>query len=131
MSDFDHNSIKTVDWISGCCMMISREVFRKIGMFDEKYFLFNEDIDICRSAKNFGYKVVYFPDVHVLHRITSSNAKAKTATIIKRHLGMSYYYRKHHFDSVIARGVVNLMIILRCLSQVMLNLLKQERNERL
>ena len=120
LTDFDHNEIKEVDWLSGSCLMIPRKVFLRVGMFDENYFLFNEDVDLCKSLKKYGYKVLYYPYAKVNHRITSSNRKVDSVIIVKRHLGMSYYFKKHHKVNIILRCFVNLFISLRCFSQLIL-----------
>lgn len=124
MMDFDHNAVKEVDWVSGCCMMSPREIFFKIGLFDENYFLFNEDVDLCKNAKNNRYKVIYYPFAEVYHRITSSNRKLAPEIIIKRHLGMSYYFRKHHDAGIIPGLFINTMIATRCLLQLIANFFK-------
>ncbi len=124
MLDFDHDSVKEVDWVSGCCMMIRKEVFRQIGGFDENYFLFNEDVDICRAAWNNGFKVVYCPTAQINHDISSSNSKTPARIVIQRHRGMSYYYKKHHSANVLKRFFVNAMVGLRCCSQLILNVFK-------
>lgn len=124
MTDFDHNSAKEVDWLSGCCMMTPRSMFFKIGLFDENYFLFNEDVDLCKSAKTNGCKVVYYPSAVVYHHITSSNRRLPPGIIIKRHLGMIYYCRKHHRASIFSGLFVNLLITLRCFFQLLINFFK-------
>jgi len=67
MQDFDHNKVQEVDLLVGACFMIPRHVYEKIGGFDERYFLFMEDFDLCREIHKAGYKVVYFPEVAVTH----------------------------------------------------------------
>lgn len=124
MTDFDHNSVKEVDWVSGCCMMAPREIFCKIGLFDENYFLFNEDVDLCKNAGSRGYKVIYYPFAEVYHSITSSNRKLAPGIIIKRHIGMSYYFRKHHGAGIPLRLFINLMITTRCFFQLLVNFFK-------
>ncbi len=124
LSDFDHNKIKEIDWLSGSCMMIYRNVFKRVGFFDENYFLFNEDVDLCKNLKNQGYKIVYYPHSKVYHHITSSNGKVEPGIIIKRHLGMSYYFRKHHHLNFAIRYLVNFFIALRCLTQLLLNFVR-------
>ncbi len=124
MLDFDHDSVKEVDWVSGCCMMIRKEVFRQIGGFDENYFLFNEDVDICRAAWGKGFKVVYYPSARIDHDISSSNSKTSARIVIQRHAGMSYYYKKYHSANVLKIFFVNAMIGLRCCSQLILNIFK-------
>ncbi|MBT5867297.1 MAG: glycosyltransferase family 2 protein [Nitrospinaceae bacterium] len=124
MKDFNHDEIRDVDWLSGCCLMVPRAVFNSAKGFDENYFLFNEDVDLCRSIHQSGFKVTYFPLVRITHHISTSNSKVPAQIIIKRHLGMSHYYRKHHGDNLVTRIIVNMMISLRCLSQLAFNLLK-------
>ena len=67
MTDFDHSAIQEVDLLVGACFMIPRHVYEKVGGFDERYFLFMEDFDLCREIAKAGYKVVYFPEASVTH----------------------------------------------------------------
>lgn len=60
------------DYISGAAMMIKKEVFEKIGFFDERYFLYYEDSDFCFRAKRAGFNLIYVPKAEVYHE----NAKS-------------------------------------------------------
>ena len=124
MKDFDHEENREVDWLSGCCLMVPRAVFEKTGGFDEHYFLFNEDVDLCRTINQNGLKVIYFPSAQITHHISTSNSRVPVEIIIKRHLGMSHYYRKYHGRNLLARVVVSAAISLRCLSQIIINVFK-------
>ena len=124
MSDYDHNSTRSVDWVSGCCMMTPASIFKKINGFDKNYFLFIEDIDLCQTMKREGYKVHYFPGAQILHKISSSNARIAPKIIIKRHKGMIYYYKKHSKTNFLAQWAVSLMVTLRCLFQLFFNIIK-------
>ncbi len=124
MLDFDHNDTTPVDWLSGCCLMISKSIFKKINGFDENYFLFNEDIDLCRMVHKTGKKVVYFPEAKVFHKVSTSNSKTSAKVIIQRHLGMMYYFKKHHSKNLLIRGIVNFLISIRGISQLLTNLSK-------
>ena len=64
-------SIKT-DFASGACMMISKEVFEKVGLFDERYFLYYEDNDLCLRAKKNGFKIYYAPKAILWHKNAGS-----------------------------------------------------------
>ena len=55
MLDFDHNETSPVDWLSGCCLMIPKSVFEEVNGFDENYFLFNEDVDLCRMTVSYTH----------------------------------------------------------------------------
>ena len=124
MKDFNHEEIREVDWLSGCCLMIPHAVFKKAGGFDEHYFLFNEDVDLCKAIHQHGFKVIYFPLAKITHHISTSNSKVPADIIIKRHLGMIHYYKKNHGENLGTRMIVNIMISLRCLTQLAFNIFK-------
>ena len=67
MVDFDHSEIREVNLLVGACFIIPRDVYEKVGGFDERYFLFMEDFDLCREISKLGKKVIYFPKVEVTH----------------------------------------------------------------
>lgn len=61
-----------IEYSSGCCMLVKKEVFEKIGYFDENYFLYYEDNDLSIRAKNFGFKIMYVPKAIVWHKNAGS-----------------------------------------------------------
>jgi len=65
---------------TGCCMLIRKEVVEKIGLLDEKYFLYFEDVDYSLRAKKAGFKIVYFPKAHLWHKNAASSGKPGSAT---------------------------------------------------
>jgi len=67
MKDFDHQSIKEVDWIMGSSLMTSREAVEKVGEMDHRFKLYFEDTDWCRRFWEKGFKVVYFPGSQMFH----------------------------------------------------------------
>ena len=124
MLDYDHNSIRSVNWVSGCCMMMSESTLKKASGFDENYFLFIEDVDLCQVIKKQGLRVVYFPNAKIFHKISSSNARSTSRVIIKRHQGMIYYNQKYGETNLIMRYMINSIIMARCLLQILLNIIK-------
>lgn len=60
------------DFVSGCSLLIRREVIERVGMFDEKFFVYWEDLDFCLRAKDHGYKIYYEPKSVVWHKNASS-----------------------------------------------------------
>ena len=125
MKDFNHEEIREVDWLSGCCLMVPRVVFEKVGGFDEHYFLFNEDVDLCRSIHQGDFKVIYFPSAKITHHVSTSNSQVPARIIIRRHLGMIHYYGKYHGNNLLIKVTVNIAISLRCLSQLVVNIFKK------
>ncbi|MGB9911135.1 MAG: glycosyltransferase family 2 protein [Microgenomates group bacterium] len=64
-----------IDYVSGCCMLIHRPVFEKIGFFDERYFLYFEDVDFCLRAKKAGFKITVEPKSVVTHFLKEGKRK--------------------------------------------------------
>ena len=64
---FDHDSEQVVDWVMGSCMLIRRSVFDEVGPFDERYFLFSEEVDWIRRAADRGYTAVFAPTAECVH----------------------------------------------------------------
>lgn len=76
VDEVDHGQYDTsqeTDFVSGCAMLIQKEVFQKIGFFDERYFLYWEDVDFCQRAKGAGYKVFFVPQAKLWHANASSS----------------------------------------------------------
>lgn len=67
MEDFDRNTVREVDWVSGGATLVKREAIQSIGGMDERYFLYMEDVDWCHNCWDKGYKVKYVPISTVIH----------------------------------------------------------------
>lgn len=67
MLDWDHASNREVDWIQGSCWFVPKKVFDIVGLFDESFFMYFEDTDLCRRIHNEKYKIVYLAQAEVLH----------------------------------------------------------------
>jgi GT2 family glycosyltransferase len=109
MTGFDHELTAAVDWVSGAALMYRREVHDRLGGWDAGFFLFNEDVDLCKRVHKAGLRVVYLPEATVYHAIGISERPTRRA-IIERHRSMWRYYRKHLrrssvWDVVVAPGI--------------------------
>ncbi len=67
MIDFDHESNISVDWLFGACLLIRKSALEEIGFFDERFFMYFEDLDLCRRFWKNGFKVFYFAEVEMVH----------------------------------------------------------------
>jgi len=67
MKDWAHNENFTVDWLIGACLLVRDAALDKVGLFDEQYFLYFEDVDLCRRFKQKGWKVIYLSDISLVH----------------------------------------------------------------
>lgn len=73
----------STSYVSGCAMLVKKDVFREVGLFDEDYFLYYEDADFCRRAKKKGFKCLIVPEAKVYHMEKSeSDKKSKTYWLV-------------------------------------------------
>lgn len=84
------------DWVSGACLMMRRAEAERAGLLDERYFLYNEDVDLCAAVRRAGGGVVFTPQVTVVHRRGRSAATAPSASAAAYRRSQIAFYRKHH-----------------------------------
>jgi GT2 family glycosyltransferase len=84
-----------VDWLSGACMLVRRDPLAEVGGFDERYFLYWEDADLCRRLRGRGYHVRYVPGATAVHRVGHSSRSAQAAAIRAFHASAYLYYVTH------------------------------------
>lgn len=89
-------SICEVESIVGACIIINRKNFDKLGKFNEKYFLYFEDLELCRQAQKKGLKIGYLPEIKVKHKEGASGINQNTYKLLhdsaKRYHGLLSYY---------------------------------------
>jgi GT2 family glycosyltransferase len=104
--DKSPKQIKKVDWVKGALMMIRKEVFKRLGGFDEKIFMYTEDMELCYRASSAGYAVFFYPKVTVLHK--DHGSASKTFAIVNIYKNLLYFYQKHrsHNEYVIMKGML-------------------------
>lgn len=78
----DCKSLCEVESIIGACIIIKKELFKKIGGFDEKYFMYYEDLDLCRSVRALGFKVGFLPEITIEHAEGKSGINQKTSQML-------------------------------------------------
>ncbi len=91
----DENRAMDVDWVSGACMVLKRAAFEKIEGFDENFFLYWEDTDVCKRVKNAGYRVVYYPKAKVTHLVGESSSTRPVESIFHFHHSCFKFFSKH------------------------------------
>jgi O-antigen biosynthesis protein len=96
MTFSDHGAIMEVDWLSGAFMFIDRDVFFKAGGFDDDYFMYSEDSDLCLKLARLGYKNYYYPFYCIKHKdaaIASSNPPLRDLQIAR---SRRLYFKKNY-----------------------------------
>ncbi len=84
-----------IDYVSGCCMLIRRKVFEKIGLFDEKFFFYFEDADFCVRAKRIGLKIAVNPNTTIYHKLGSAIGRWTNKAIFYNLVGNFIFISKH------------------------------------
>ena len=105
------NKIST-DYISGCCVLVSREVIERVGVLDEAYFIYGEDADWCVRATRAGYPLLYAPTAKIWHKLSVSSGGhfswCKNWNKLKSQLRlMGRYARWYHWFTIPVWTVVN------------------------
>ncbi|MBI5621985.1 glycosyltransferase family 2 protein [Candidatus Falkowbacteria bacterium] len=67
MVDWDHAESREVDWLLGGCLLIRREAMERVGLLDERFWMYFDDVDYCRRFWEAGFPVVYFAPAEVVH----------------------------------------------------------------
>lgn len=84
------------DWLSGSCILARREALLAVGGFDEGFFLYEEDADLCLRLRRVGWNVLFTPGAEIVHHLGSSMAKAPTRARLEYHRSHLRYYGKHN-----------------------------------
>ncbi len=95
LTDLDYNRVQFPDWVRGAVMLCRSECFNEINGFDEIFFLYLEDTDLCLRLRKRGYKIAYLPDAHFYHSLGTSTRKEELKTKLIHNISMFHYARKN------------------------------------
>ena len=120
LSDWDHRSTREVETILGACMLMSAEVFASIGGFDENFFLYSEEIDLCCRLRSAGLEVWYLHTARLLHKERQSTIQlfgSVSRIVLQNLISQEYYFKKHHgsLSAYLWRHMIATLYLLRYL----------------
>jgi N-acetylglucosaminyl-diphospho-decaprenol L-rhamnosyltransferase len=116
MAEWDRSSEREVEWVSGCAMLLRREAFEAVGGFDEGYFMYVEDVDLCTRLRQAGWSVLFSPEIEVVHQ--TRNARNRSRRLAVEHSRSIYrYFSKHRArgPAVVLKPLVRLALWIRTL----------------
>jgi hypothetical protein len=122
-----------VDFVSGCSMLIRREVIKEIGMLDEKFFLYMEDIDYCKRIKQTKWKVLFFPYATIVHIGGQSSNGMFRSYNPETYKSVLYYFYKHHSKGklLLVKGIIILALICKVGCLWIANLSSRGKNKKI
>ncbi|HEY0875443.1 MAG TPA: glycosyltransferase family 2 protein [Vicinamibacterales bacterium] len=85
-----------VDWVSGACLLVRRSVAERVGLLDERFFLYTEDVDFCASVRAAGWKVLFTPAAEIVHLRGRARATAPAHANAAYRRSQIAFYEKHH-----------------------------------
>ena len=97
MEDVSPTTTHEVDWLNGACTIFRRETLDRVGVYDaENFFMYSEELDLCRRVKQAGWQIVYLPEAQVVHHIGKSSEQVMAARHIHFQTSKVHYFRKWH-----------------------------------
>jgi N-acetylglucosaminyl-diphospho-decaprenol L-rhamnosyltransferase len=106
-----------VDWLTGACFMARRAVVELVGMFDEQFFMYSEELDLMKRIKVAGWRVVYLPSARVFHHKSQSSDQVAPLRHIRFQSSRVRYFRKHH--GWLAANLLRVFILLSYFLQLL------------
>lgn len=128
MDDWNHSETKQVDHVMGAFYLVDRKVFEKINGFDEKYFVYIEDLDLSKRIKDSGYKIIFVSEAQAYHKGggTSEQVKAKRLFYSTR---SRLIYGFKHFGFLRGLFLMFFTFVVEPITRVIFSILKGKRGE--
>jgi len=123
---FDYQKIHPVEVLSGCFLVVRNEVIEKVGLLDENFFIYGEDVDWCKRIADAGWGIIFYGDTQVIHYAGSSSSKKKIRFSLERLKSDLYYWKKHHsiFKRTLFIFILYLKFIIRIIGWTLVYVVK-------
>jgi GT2 family glycosyltransferase len=111
------NEVREVDVLQGASLILRKEVLDQVGLFDEDYFMYTEEVDLCFRVKNAGWHLFWVPQSEVIHYGGQSTQQAATEMFISLYQTKLLFFKKHYswFDVQLYKLVLSIASIVRLL----------------
>ena len=96
MTYWDMNDFREVDVVMGAVLLLRRSALDQIGLLDESFFMYSEEVDLCYRLKLKGWKVRFLPDAQAIHLWGGSSRKVPAATFVRLYRSRVHFFRKHY-----------------------------------
>ena len=128
LDDLDDNGVYEIDCLTGAFIFTRKKVLDGIGLLDETFFMYGEDIDLCYRIKKAGWKIIYYGKDKITHFKGASSKKQRPMLIYEFYRAMYIYYKKHHSheSNFLVNIIVYFGIFLLCIIKLFLNIFKKK-----
>ncbi|MBC8472002.1 MAG: glycosyltransferase family 2 protein [Planctomycetes bacterium] len=126
MYDFKYNYQKDVDQVMGAAMMIRKSVTEQVGVMDERFFMYYEEVDLCYRIKQAGWRIVYIPQAFITHIGGGSSGQIPVSKRIMAMTSLLKFFRKHRgiWTTHIFSCVFKPAVVLRDLMNIVFGTIK-------
>jgi N-acetylglucosaminyl-diphospho-decaprenol L-rhamnosyltransferase len=94
--DLPDDRAAEVDWVTGAALLVRREAIEEVGVLDEEFFMYSEELDWCKRIKDAGWQIVYLPEAQVVHHEGKSSEQVAPQRHVYFQTSKVHYFRKHH-----------------------------------
>ncbi len=110
-SILDSESPRVVDILMGVCIMLRREIVQNLGLFDEQFFVFSEDFDLCARIRKAGWQIHWLPKAVITHHESQSTKQIPDEMFLELYRNKVKFFRKHYGSSAVVSYKVLLYIV--------------------
>jgi len=116
MTYWDFNDIREVDVILGAFMLVRATAIDEVGLMDERYFMYSEEVDWCYRFREKGWKIYFYPHVEAVHLLGGSTRRVRAEMLIQLYGNRIEFFRKHHGE--LSARLLKLVIGFNCLLRI-------------
>lgn len=96
MSAWNHNEPRQTDALLGACLLVRRQILNEVGLLDEDYFIFSEEIDLCYRIQKAGWTLFWVPQAQIIHYGGQSTKQVASEMFLRLYEGKVIYFQKHY-----------------------------------
>ena len=118
LTKWEANQAQDVDLLLGACLLLRKDVLDQVGLLDEDYFIYSEEIDLCVRIQRAGWRLFWVPEAEVVHFGGQSTQQAPTEMFLNLYHGKIKFFRKHYGWSSVQ--IYKLILMIAALSRLVL-----------
>jgi GT2 family glycosyltransferase len=124
---------RPVESLEGSCILLRREVLDQVGLLDETFFMYSEEIDLCRRVNEAGWKLVWAPTAEIIHYGGAATRKVALKMFVQLYRAKTQYFRKHggRWSARIYKAILFAVSVPRIAAGAVASLWKSRRGETL